>query len=377
MKIHEYQARELFAAAGIPVPVARVATTPAEASAIAGEFAARVVVKAQVLTGGRGKAGGVMLAANPAEAESAARQILGLDIHGYRVEKVLVALASDIAREIYLGAIVDRQTQSILLMASAEGGVEIEETARTNPEAIFRVRADPATGLASHQARAVGFRLGLGWPQVRQFDVIARKLVQAVVDLDASLAEINPLIVTPDGELRAIDAKVTIDDSGVFRHPDLAELRNPEEETGPEREAREAGISYVKLGGNIGCMVNGAGLAMALLDVIQLHGGEPANFLDVGGGADSDQVRKAMEIILADPEVELVLVNIFGGITRCDDVARGVVDATARLSRSVPLVLRLVGTNEEEGRQILKEAGISAHRDMVEAVNAAVAGVST
>jgi succinyl-CoA synthetase beta subunit len=376
MKIHEYQARDLFAAAGIPVPPAQVATTPAEAKAIAAELGVPVVVKAQVLTGGRGKAGGVKLAANPDEAESAARDILGIDISGFKVDKVLVAVASDIAKEIYLGAIVDRQTKSVLLMASAEGGVEIEETARTNPEAIIKAPTDPATGLASHQARAVGFQLGLDWPQVRQFDNIARKLVQTVVDLDASLAEINPLIVTPEGELRAIDAKVTIDDSAVFRHSDLAELRNPEEETGPERDAREGGISYVKLSGNIGCMVNGAGLAMALLDVIQLHGGEPANFLDVGGGADADQVRTAMEIILADPAVELVLVNIFGGITRCDDVARGVVAATSQLSRSVPLVVRLVGTNEEEGLRILKEAGISAHRNMVEAVKAAVAGVS-
>jgi succinyl-CoA synthetase beta subunit len=376
MKIHEYQARDLFAAAGIPVPPAQVATTPAEAKAIAAELGVPVVVKAQVLTGGRGKAGGVKLAANPDEAESAARDILGIDISGFKVDKVLVAVASDIAKEIYLGAIVDRQTKCVLLMASAEGGVEIEETARTNPEAIIKAPTDPATGLASHQARAVGFQLGLDWPQVRQFDNIARKLVQTVVDLDASLAEINPLIVTPEGELRAIDAKVTIDDSAVFRHSDLTELRNPEEETGPERDAREGGISYVKLSGNIGCMVNGAGLAMALLDVIQLHGGEPANFLDVGGGADADQVRTAMEIILADPAVELVLVNIFGGITRCDDVARGVVAATSQLSRSVPLVVRLVGTNEEEGLRILKEAGISAHRNMVEAVKAAVAGVS-
>ncbi len=376
MKIHEYQARDLFAATGIPVSPAHVATTPAEAKAISAEFGVPVVVKAQVLTGGRGKAGGVKLAANPEEAESAAREILGIDIRGFKVEKVLVAVASDIAKEIYLGAIVDRQTKSVLLMASAEGGVEIEETARTNPEAIIKAPADPATGLASHQARAIGFRLGLDWPQVRQFDSIARKLVRAVVDIDASLAEINPIIVTPEGELRAIDAKVTIDDSAVFRHSDLAELRNPEEETGPERDAREGGISYVKLSGNIGCMVNGAGLAMALLDVIQLHGGEPANFLDVGGGADADQVRTAMEIILADPAVELVLVNIFGGITRCDDVARGVVAATSQLSRSVPLVVRLVGTNEEEGLRILKEAGLSAHRNMVEAVKAAVAGVS-
>ena len=285
---------------------------------------------------------------------------------------MLVAEASEIEREIYLGAIIDRNAKRILLMASGEGGVEIEQVARTNPSAIYREYVQASGILDAHQGRRLGFMLGLDWKQVRQFESIAGSLVELAVRIDASLAEINPLIVTPEGDLRAIDAKVNIDDNALFRRPDVAELRNPEEETGPERLARESGISYVKLDGNIGCMVNGAGLAMALLDVIKLQGGDPANFLDVGGGADAAQVRTAMEIILADPAVKLVLVNIFGGITRCDEVARGVVAATSGLDRDVPLVVRLVGTNEDEGLAVLRGAEISAYRGMVDAVNEAV-----
>ncbi len=376
MKIHEYQARELFAAAGLPVPEGRVAASPDEAHSIAVEMAKPVVIKAQVLAGGRGKAGGVKLAAGPDEARAAAADILGLTIGGFAVEKVLVAEASEIDRELYLGAIVDRDSKRVLLMASSDGGVDIEEVARTNPSSIVREYVAPTGRLDSFQARRTGFELGLDWPQVRQFDRIATALVDFVHQVDASLAEINPLIVTPEGELRAIDAKVNIDDNALFRRPDIERMRNPEEETGPERRARESGISYVKLDGDIGCMVNGAGLAMTLLDVIALHGGQPANFLDVGGGADAEQVRTAMDIILADSGVRLVLVNIFGGITRCDEVARGVVAATSDLPRGVPLVVRLVGTNEEGGLAILRDAGISAHRGMVDAVKEAVAGVA-
>ena len=372
MKLHEYQARALFAEAGIPVPAGNVASSASEARGVAEKIGKPVVVKAQVLVGGRGKAGGVKLAQTPAAAQEAAEKILGLTIGGYPVEKVLVAEASDIEREIYLGAIVDRDAKRILLMVSGEGGVEIEEVARTNPSAIHREYVQPSGTLDAHQGRRLGFMLGLDWKQVRQFESIARSLVKLAVRIDASLAEINPLIVTPEGDLRAIDAKVNIDDNALFRRPEIAGLRNPEEETGPERRARESGISYVKLDGNIGCMVNGAGLAMALLDVIKLQGGEPANFLDVGGGADAAQVRTAMEIILADPAVKLVLVNIFGGITRCDEVARGVVAATTGLDRDVPLVVRLVGTNEEEGLAVLRSAGISAYTGMVDAVNEAV-----
>ncbi len=372
MKLHEYQARALFAEAGIPVPASKIAVSAIEAQAIAGEIGKPVVVKAQVLIGGRGKAGGVILAETPAAAHEAAAKILGLAIGGYRVEKVLVAEASEIEREIYLGAIVDRHAKRVSLMASGEGGVEIEQLALADPSAILTEHVQASGDLEAHQARRLGFSLGLDWNQVRQFESIACSLAKLVIGIDAVLAEINPLIVTPDGDLRAIDAKVIIDNNALFRRPDLAGLRNPEEETEPERHARELGISYVKLDGNIGCMVNGAGLAMALLDVIELTGGRPANFLDVGGGADATQVRKAMEIILADPEVKLVLVNIFGGITRCDDVARGVVAAIAGLTRRVPMVVRVVGTNEAEGLAILRDAGISAHRGMVEAVNEAV-----
>ena len=372
MKLHEYQARALFVEAGIPVPASKVALSAREAREIADEIGKPVVVKAQVLVGGRGKAGGVILAETPTAAHEAAEEILGLTIGGYPVAKVLVAEASEIEREIYLGAIIDRNAKRILLMASGEGGVEIEQMARTNPTAIHREYVQPSGMIDAHQGRRLGFMLGLDWKQVRQFESIARSLVKLAVRIDASLAEINPLIVTPEGELRAIDAKINIDDNALFRRPDVAKLRNPEEETAPERLARESGISYVKLDGNIGCMVNGAGLAMALLDVIKLQGGDPANFLDVGGGADAAQVRTAMEIILADPAVKLVLVNIFGGITRCDEVARGVVAATAGLDRDVPLVVRLVGTNEDEGLAILRSAGISAYRGMVDAVNEAV-----
>ncbi len=372
MKLHEYQARALFVEAGIPVPASKVAVSAREAREIADEIGKPVVVKAQVLVGGRGKAGGVILAETPAAAHEAASKILGLTIGGHPVAKVLVAEASEIEREIYLGAIIDRNAKRILLMASGEGGVEIEQVARTNPSAIYREYVQASGILDAHQGRRLGFMLGLDWKQVRQFESIAGSLVELAVRIDASLAEINPLIVTPEGDLRAIDAKVNIDDNALFRRPDVAELRNPEEETGPERLARESGISYVKLDGNIGCMVNGAGLAMALLDVIKLQGGDPANFLDVGGGADAAQVRTAMDIILADPAVKLVLVNIFGGITRCDEVARGVVAATAGVDRHVPLVVRLVGTNEDEGLAVLRGAGISAYRGMVDAVNEAV-----
>ncbi len=361
----------------MPVPMSKIAVSADEAWEIAGEFGKPVVVKAQVLAGGRGKAGGVTLAETPTAAREAAARILGLNIGGFAVEKVLVAEASEIEREIYLGAIVDRDSKGVLVMASSEGGVEIEEVARTNPSAIFREHVPPADLLEAHQGRRMGFNLGLDWNQVRQFESIAGALVRLVVQIDASLVEINPLIVTPEGDLRAIDAKVNIDDNALFRRPEIAKLRNQEEETGPERQARETGISYVKLDGNIGCMVNGAGLAMALLDVIKLQGGDPANFLDVGGGADAAQVRTAMEIILADPGVDVILVNIFGGITRCDEVARGVVESTAGMNRRVPLVVRLVGTNEIEGLEILRDAGISAHRGMVEAVNDAVARAAT
>ena len=372
MKLHEYQSRELLSDSGIPVPAARLATDPAGVAESAAELGGPVVVKAQVLSGGRGKAGGVKLAADAGAAESAAGQILGLEIGGSRVEKVMVAEAVDIDAEYYLAALPDRESGQLTVMASASGGIEIETVAARDPDAIRTVGCGVEAGLAPFRARQLAFALGVPRALLGDFVRIAIALVKCLVNNDASLVEINPLVRTGD-RLMAIDAKITIDDSALFRHPQLRALRNPEEETATEAEAREAGISYVKLDGTIGCMVNGAGLAMALLDVIVGEGGEPANFLDVGGGAGAGQVAKAMNLILADPEVEVVLVNIFGGITRCDDVAHGIVQALAGLSRRVPLQIRLVGTNQDEGLGILREAGLDAHRDMLSAVRAAVA----
>ena len=362
----------MLAACGIPVPNARLAAEPAAAAQAATDLGGPVVVKAQVLSGGRGKAGGVKLAADAKGASAAAGKILGLEIGGDRVEKVMVAEAVDIDAEYYLAALPDREAGRLMVMASAAGGIEIETVAARDPDAIRTAGCEVDSGLAPFQARRLAFQLGIPLPLLGDFVRIATALVDCLVENDASLVEINPLVIS-GGRLLAIDAKITIDDSALFRHPGLRSLRNPEEEAATEAEAREAGISYVKLGGTIGCMVNGAGLAMALLDVIVGEGGEPANFLDVGGGADADQVAKAMNLILADPEVEVVLVNIFGGITRCDDVAHGIVKALSGLSRRVPLEIRLVGTNQAEGLKILREAGLSAHRDMLAAVRAAVA----
>ncbi|MDE2863006.1 MAG: ADP-forming succinate--CoA ligase subunit beta [Chloroflexota bacterium] len=372
LKLHEHQSRQLLAHSGIPVPAARLAADPAAAARAAAELGGPVVIKAQVLSGGRGKAGGVKLANDADGAAAAAAEILGLEIGGNRVENVMVAEAVDIAAEYYLAALPDRESGQLMVMASAAGGIEIETVAAQDPEAIRTVGCGVDSGLAPHQARRLAFQLDIPLPLLGDFIRIATATVDCLVSNDASLVEINPLVQSGD-RLLAIDAKITIDDSALFRQPQLREMRNPEEETATEAEARNSGISYVKLDGTIGCMVNGAGLAMALLDVIVSEGGEPANFLDVGGGADAGQVAKAMNLILADPEVEVVLVNIFGGITRCDDVAHGIVQALDGLSRRVPLEIRLVGTNQAEGLKILREAGLNAHRDMLSAVRAAVA----
>lgn len=372
MKLHEHQSRQLLADSGIPVPRALLATGSAAAAQAANKLGGAVVVKAQVLSGGRGKAGGVKLAADAAAASAAAAEILGIEIGGDRVEKVMVAEAVDIDAEYYLAALPDREAGQLMVMASASGGIEIETVAAQDPAAIRTASCGVDSGLAPFQARRLAFQLGIPLPLLGEFVRIATALVDCLVENDASLVEINPLVLSGD-KLLAIDAKITIDDSALFRRPQLRDLRNPEEETATEAEAREAGISYIKLDGTIGCMVNGAGLAMALLDVIVSEGGEPANFLDVGGGADAGQVAKAMNLILEDPEVEVVLVNIFGGITRCDDVAHGIVQALSGLSRRVPLEIRLVGTNQAEGLRVLRESGLSAHRDMLSAVRAAVA----
>ncbi len=373
MKLHEYQARDILAKYGIPVTGGGVASTPAEARAIAERIGAKVVVKAQVFVGGRGKAGGVKLADAPAQAEQVASQILGMNIKGLTVEKVLVAEAISYQREIYLGVIMDRASKRIVLMASAEGGVEIEEVARTNPEAIVKIAAHPELGLLDYQARELAFGIGISeGKQARQFAQIATALYRAYVETDASLAEINPLVVRADGSLLALDSKLVLDDSALFRHADLESMRDASDEPEAERRAREAGITFIKLDGNIGCMVNGAGLAMATMDVVKLYGGEPANFLDIGGGAGKEKVKAALQIILADPNVKAVLFNIFGGITRVDEVARGIVAALDEVKTDVPMVARLVGTNEEEGRKILAASVLIPAATLAEGAKKAV-----
>ena len=364
MKVHECDAREIFRRHGLPVPDWRVAATADDVAQAASAFGWPVVIKAQVLAGGRGKAGGVKLADSSEDAAAAAAHILSLNIGGEPVRRVLVAPAVDIARELYLGVVIDRTAQSLVLMASAEGGVDIEEVAATNPSAILRVNVDPLAGLADWEARQLGFALGLSGSQVRQFVGIAQGLVEAFVDVDASLAEVNPLVVDDAGDLQAIDAKLNIDDNALGRQGEIEQLRDPHEESEAEQRARAAGLSYIKLDGTIGCMVNGAGLAMATMDVIKHYGGEPANFLDVGGGAGVEKITTAFELILEDPNVRAVLVNIFAGITRADDVAAGVIAARERLTQEVPLVVRVAGTREAEALELLEGAGIGAERSM-------------
>jgi succinyl-CoA synthetase beta subunit len=356
LKLHEYQSKRVFAQYGVPIPDGEVATTADEARSVAEKLGGPVVVKSQVLVGGRGKAGGIKLAQDPDEAAQQAERILGLEIKGLPVRQVLIDEAADIQQEIYLGIVIDRTTARPVMMASSEGGVEIEEVARTNPEAIKKVHVDPFIGLRSYQTLWMAKGIGLEPSLRRDFHRIAHGLYQAFLNSDASLAEINPLVVTGEGELLAVDGKMVLDDNALFRHPDLAEKRDRDEQTPKERKAREAGLSYVQLDGEIGCMVNGAGLAMATMDIIKHFGGEPANFLDIGGGAQAERVATALELILADPNVKAVLFNIFGGITRCDEVARGILAALDETQPDLPMVARLVGTNEEEGRRILEQS---------------------
>ena len=373
MKLHEYQSKHLFAKYGIPIPRGEIATTPEDARRIARDLGRRVVIKSQVLVGGRGKAGGVKLANTPDEAEVVAGQILGMNIKGLTVHKVLVDEAADIAQEIYLGIVLDRLQRRAVMMASAAGGIDIEEVARETPEKIIRVAIDPFLGLREYQTRQIAYGIGLKREMLKDFNTIAQGLYRCFVDLDASLAEINPLVVTGAGVLQALDGKILIDDNGLFRHPDLAALRDVDEEAPAETEARQRGLSYIKLDGEIGCMVNGAGLAMATMDMTKLFGGSPANFLDIGGGAQADKVAVALRIILADPHVKAVLFNIFGGITRCDEVARGIVAALEEVKPNVPMVARLVGTNEAEGRRILAAAHMQTASTLAEAAQKAVA----
>lgn len=373
MNLHEYQARDILRKHGIPMPEGAVAATPAEVKAIARELGGTVVIKAQVHAGGRGKAGGVKLAKNPAEAEQLASKILGMQIKGLTVEKVLVVPAADIASESYVGFIVDRATQRPVLMVSAAGGVDIEEVAAKTPEKIHRLAVDPRYGLLPHQAQGLAFHLYRDVAQVRQAADLMRRLYEVVYAVGASLAEINPLVTTPDGKVQALDAKIVVDDNELDRHPEIAALRDASSEAPSEVQAREAGLTFIKLDGSVGCCVNGAGLAMATMDLVKYYGGEPANFLDIGGSSNPQKVVNALKIITADPSVRAILFNIFGGITRCDDVANGIVQATTAFPLKVPMVIRLTGTNEKEAMEILKKAGYSAGTDMDDAVKAAVA----
>ena len=372
MNLHEHQAAELFAKHGIRTNGGEVATSPDHAETIARRADGPVVVKAQVHTGGRGKAGGVKLARTPQDAREAASAILGLDIRGHVVRKVLVAPAADIAQEFYLGVTLDRTRRQNVVMVSAEGGVDIEEVARERPERIVRALVDPLLGLHPWQARQIAFALGIPVDKVGGFAAIARQLHDTYVAEDATLAEINPLVLTGSGDWLALDAKMSIDDNALFRHPEFEALRDLDAENPTELDARQSGISFVKLDGDIGCIVNGAGLAMATMDAVKLHGGEPANFLDVGGGASADQVAKAFGLVTADPNVGAILINIFGGITRGDVVAQGIVEARQRVEVTVPIVVRLAGTNAEEGQRLLAEAGLTATESMDEAAAEAV-----
>src|SRR5512138_1803863 len=356
MKLHEYQSKQIFARYGIPIPKGRVAATASEAKAIAEELGGRVVIKSQVLVGGRGKAGGVKLAKDPDEAEQLATHILGMEIKGLPVRKVLVDEAAAIDSEIYFSITNDRAARRPVMIASAAGGMEIEEVAAKTPEKIVKVHIDPLLGLREYQARDIAASMDLPREYWRDFGNIASGLWRAYTETDATLAEINPLVITKDRRLMAVDGKMMIDDNALFRHTDLAEMRDVDEEAPAETEARRHGLSFIKLDGNIGCMVNGAGLAMTSMDIVKLFGGEPANFLDIGGGAKAEKVAAALRIILSDPNVKAVLFNIFGGITRGDEVARGIVEALQQFKSNVPMVTRIVGTNAKEGRQILAAA---------------------
>lgn len=372
MKIHEYQARDLFKKYGIPVPDGFVCHTIEEVEATIPDDNQLRVVKAQVHVGGRGKAGGVKLARNKSEAIENAIRILGMDIKGYKVEKVLIANAVDIEKEFYIGLINDRNSKSVTLMASAEGGVEIEEVARVSPEKIIKLSIDPVAGLMDWQAREVAFKLFSDINHVRAAVDIFKKLYKLYVETDSTLAEINPLVITTQNEIKAIDGKMNFDDNALFRQPAILKMREVTEEEQKEIDATEKGLSYIKLDGTIGCMVNGAGLAMATMDMIKLYGGEPANFLDIGGSSNPQKVIDAMNILLSDKNVKVVMINIFGGITRCDDVARGLISALEQIKTKIPIVVRLSGTNSKEGLEILKATGLPTVSTMSEAALKAI-----
>ena len=366
MKIHEYQGKALLARYGVATPRGEAVSSPAEAVAVARRFGGRVVVKAQIHAGGRGKGGGVKLAETADDVGRIAGEILGMTLvtaqtgpGGQVVSRLLVEEGLDIASELYLGLLIDRGARQPVMMASAAGGMEIEQVAVQTPELIHRVHIDPGVGLAAFQARRLAYAVGLVGPAARKAATLMRSVYTAFQAVDASLMEINPLVVTATGDVLALDAKVTLDDNALFRHPDLVELRDLAEEEALEVEASKHALNYIRLDGTIGCMVNGAGLAMATMDIIKLAGGEPANFLDVGGGANAEQIRNAFRILLSDTKVHAVLINIFGGILRCDLLAEGVIAAVTQLGVRVPVVIRMEGTNVDEGRRLLRDSGLN------------------
>ncbi|HWA15442.1 MAG TPA: ADP-forming succinate--CoA ligase subunit beta [Gemmatimonadales bacterium] len=372
MNLHEYQGRALFRAAGIPMPDGDVASTAQEAEAIAKRIGGQVVVKAQVHAGGRGKAGGVKVVNSPAEAKAAAEKIIGMTIKGLPVQKALVVPAADIASEAYVGLIMDRDSKRPVFMVSPAGGIDIEEVAEKSPEKIKKLAVDPRYGLLPHQGLELALFIYADIKQARACAAIMGQLYELFVRNGCSLAEINPLVTTPKGEVLALDAKVSIDDNELDRRPDLAALRDETAEAPSEVQARHANLTFIKLDGNVGCVVNGAGLAMATMDLVKYYGGEPANFLDIGGSSNPEKVVNALKIITADPAVKAILFNIFGGITRTDDVANGIVTATKQFKVNVPIVIRLTGTNEKEAFRILEGAGMKALSDMDEAVQQVV-----
>ncbi len=372
MKIHEYQAKEILSHYEIPVTKEVLCYTVAEVQTAAEQLGFPVVVKAQVLTGGRGKAGGVKLVRNADEATAAAEKILGMDIKGYTVKKVLVAQGVSFVSEIYAGITIDRNTKSAVFMVSREGGVEIEEVAKDNPDAILKFTVDPDLGMAPFFARKIAFALFDDLKLVNQASDLFQKLYKVFIDADASLVEINPLVVTSDNKLLALDGKMTFDDNASFRQPVILALNEPSEDEIKEIDAKTKGLTYIRLDGSIGCMVNGAGLAMATMDMIKLYGGEPANFLDIGGSSNPQKVIDAMNLILSDKGVKVVMINIFGGITRCDDVAKGLIAALEQIKITIPIVIRLSGTNSKEGLEILKKANLPTVETMSEAAQKAI-----
>lgn len=373
MKVHEFQAKKFFADYGLPVDRSILCKTPEEAVAAYKQLGVeKAVIKAQVHIGGRGKAGGVKLGSNENEIREHATAILGMNIKGYTVEKILVGEAVDIAAEYYTSILVDRKTKCPILMLSRAGGMDIEQVAKDTPEKIAKIVIDPLIGMSDYVAREAAFQLFDDMALVKQAVPLFKNLYKLFVEKDASLAEINPLVKLGDGTLKAIDAKMTFDDNALFRHPDVAELFEPTAEERKEREAKDKGFSYVNLGGNIGCMVNGAGLAMATMDMIKLYGGEPANFLDIGGSSNPEKIVEAMKLLLSDKHVKVVLINIFGGITRCDDVAKGLLEAFKIIHTDIPIVIRLTGTNEKEGRALLEGTHFTVGTSMADAGHKAV-----